>query len=293
MIDRFPHLAQRLFNRPLAIHPEKAEIIVAALAQRLGIAQISRPQMMEEDDLPPAGVAGSFGGPGATPPRVGYEIVQGAAIITISGTLVHKLGTLRPYSGMTGYDGIRQNVLTAMADPDVKGVFLDIDTPGGECAGCFDLVDTLFELRDVKPIWACVNEQATSAGQAIASAAERVITPRTGVVGSVGVIVLHVDMSDALDKSGMKVTIVTFGDRKADGNPYERLSRDVKSRIQADIDTLGALFIDTISRNMGISANSVRDMQAACYLGEEGVAQGLAHEVMAADEAFAEFVESL
>jgi hypothetical protein len=46
--------------------------------------------------------------------------VLGVAVIPICGTLVQKLGSLRPYSGMTGYDGIRQAFLTAMEDPTFR-----------------------------------------------------------------------------------------------------------------------------------------------------------------------------
>jgi ClpP class serine protease len=77
----------------------------------------------------------------------GYDNVLGVAVIPICGTLVQKLGSLRPYSGMTGYDGIRQAFLTAMEDPDISGICLDIDSPGGEVAGCFDLVDVIYGSR--------------------------------------------------------------------------------------------------------------------------------------------------
>jgi ClpP class serine protease len=52
---------------------------------------------------------------------------------------------------MTGYDGIRQAFLTAMEDPDISGICLDIDSPGGEVAGCFDLVDVIYGARGKSP----------------------------------------------------------------------------------------------------------------------------------------------
>ncbi|WP_295541066.1 S49 family peptidase [uncultured Pseudacidovorax sp.] len=287
-MSHLAHIASRMFNVPVAIHPRKAEIIVAALAERLGVARVAR--MMEDDvweDSPKA-----MTGEGRNP-RAGYDVAQGVALIPVAGTLVHKLGTVRPYSGMTGYDGIRQNVLTALADPEVKGIMLDVDSPGGEVAGCFDLVDTIYKARQIKPVWAMVDEMAYSAGYALASAAERVVTPRTGGVGSVGVVVMHMDMSDALAKSGLKVTIISYGDHKADGNPYERLPADVRERIQADIDSMGRLFVSTVARNRSVSEDSIRATQARCFLGPEGQQKGLADAVMAPDEAFLEFVESL
>ncbi|EPG9560493.1 S49 family peptidase, partial [Morganella morganii] len=158
-----PHLAQKLFNTPLAIHPQKAEVIVSSLTERLGITQI-RSAMMEDDD--------EYFSRKARKDR-GYDVLEGIAIIPVYGTLVQKLGTLRPYSGMTGYDGIRRVFLTAINDPEVKGICLDIDSPGGEVAGCFDLVDLIYAERGKKPIHAILSENAFSAAYAIASAADK------------------------------------------------------------------------------------------------------------------------
>lgn len=277
---KFAFLAQRLFNTPLAITPAKAEVIMAALAERIGVAQISRSaQMMEDDDDDWVST------PGANP-RSGYDLVAGMAVIKVAGTLVQKLGTMRPYSGMTGYDGIRQNFLTAMHDPEVKGIVLDIDSPGGEVSGCFDLVDTIYRCRGDKPISAILTESAYSAGYAIASAADKIYVPRTGGVGSVGVIWAHMDWSEALTKAGFKVTFITYGDLKAEGRPELALSEETRARFQADIDTMGELFVETVARNRNISTKAVRDTQAACFLGAQGVAQGLADGVMAPDAAF-------
>jgi capsid assembly protease len=285
-MNHLPHIAQRMFNTPLAIHPQKAGVIVGALADRMGIARVAR--LAEDDSAVPMAAMSSEGRNASA----GYDVVQGVAIIPIAGTLVQKLGTVRPYSGMTGYDGIRHNVLTALADPEVKALFLDFDTPGGEVAGCFDLVDTIHKARGIKPIWGMVGEMAYSAGMALASACDRVITPRTGGVGSVGVVVIHMDYSQAIANAGLVVTIVTHGDLKAEGNPYQQLSKGAQARIQEDINTMGELFVSTVARNRNLSPARVRDAQAACFLGSKGVDQGLADEVMAPDDAFLALVEA-
>jgi len=288
---KFAHLAQRLFNVPLAIHPRKAEVIMASLGERLGITKVMR---LDGDVLQTSAFfdSGEFSGAGSNP-RAGYTLLEGVAIIEISGTLVQKLGTLEPYSGMTGYDGIRQNFLAALSDPDVKAIALDIDSPGGEVAGCFDLVDTIYEGRGMKPIWAILDESAYSAGYALASAADRIVVPRTGGVGSIGVIAMHVDWSAALTDSGIKVTFITYGDRKADGHPEIPLSKEALDRFQSDIDSMGELFVDTVARNRNIAASKVRDTQAATFLGAEGVLAGLADEVMAPDAAFLALLKAM
>ncbi|WP_233863491.1 S49 family peptidase [Paraburkholderia adhaesiva] len=286
---RFGHLAQRLFNVPLAIHPAKAEIIVAALAERLGIVQIDTGERMParafaDEDEAPRNVAA---------PVSGYDVLAGVAVIPVQGTLVHRLGTLQPESGMTGYDGIRQNYLSALADSRVRAVALDIDSPGGEVAGAFDLADVIHATRGEKPVWAILGENAYSAAYAIASAADRITVPRTGGTGSIGVVWMHVDWSQALTDAGLKVTFVTSGDRKLDGYPQLPLSDEARERMQADIDTTADLFIATVARNRDISPAAVRAMQAASYQGARGVAAGLADAVAAPDEAFAALLRTL
>lgn len=276
-----PHLAQKLFNTPLAIHPQKAEVIVLSLTERLGITQI-RSAMMEDDD--------EYFSRKARKDR-GYDVLEGIAIIPVYGTLVQKLGTLRPYSGMTGYDGIRRVFLTAINDPEVKGICLDIDSPGGEVAGCFDLVDLIYAERGKKPIHAILSENAFSAAYAIASAADKIYVPRTGGVGSVGVIVIHCDWSQRIKDDGLKVSIITYGNRKAESNPYVALSDEAKAAIQHDVDEMGRLFVSTVSRNRGLSETVIRNTQAACYLAAEGVQMGLADVVASPDVAFQELMK--
>ena len=276
-----PHLAQKLFNTPLAIHPQKAEVIVSSLTERLGITQI-RSAMMEDDD-------GYFSRKARK--DSGYDVLEGIAIIPVYGTLVQKLGTLRPYSGMTGYDGIRRVFLTAVNDPEVKGICLDIDSPGGEVAGCFDLVDLIYAERGKKPIHAILSENAFSAAYAIASAADKIYVPRTGGVGSGGVIVIHCDWSQRIKDDGLKVSIITYGNRKAESNPYVALSDEAKAAIQHDVDEMGRLFVSTVSRNRGLSETVIRNTQAACYLAAEGVHMGLADVVASPDVAFQELMK--
>lgn len=277
-----PLLAQRMFNTPLALHPLKAEVAMAALSDRFGITRIQA-----SDDRWADGDRESFSRKGRDS---GYDVVGGVAIIPIHGTLVQKLGSLRPYSGMTGYDGIRQAFLTALTDDGVKAIMLDIDSGGGEVAGCFDLVDEIYRARGSKPIWSVLTESAYSAAYALASAADRIVVPRTGGVGSVGVIVMHVDWTAKIKDDGLAVTIITFGDRKAESNPYQKLSEQARDAIQKDVTTMGELFLSTVARNRGISFDTIRDTQAATFIAAEGVELGLADAVAPPDAAFRELI---
>jgi signal peptide peptidase SppA len=286
-MTNYPHLAQKLFNVPLAITPQKAEIVMAALADRFGLARLfhadGRVVALDDwdDDI------------GEPAQARAYEVVEGVAIIPVTGTLVQKLGTLRPYSGMTGYDGLRANLSMALTDDAVRAVVLDIDSPGGEVAGCFDLADSIYKARGSKPIWSILTESAYSAAYALASACDRIVVPRTGGTGSVGVICMHVDMSKALGAAGVNVTLIHYGDRKADGADSKPLSDEALSRYQSDVDAMGELFVKTVARNRGLSVKVVRATQATTFLGAAGVEIGFADAVQAPDEAFRSLLAEL
>lgn len=276
----YPHVAQRLFNTPLAITPQKAEIIVSALRERFGIVEILG-----------GGRAGPIDDHNATvdieePYNLASEVIDGVMVIRVEGTLVHKLGTMQPYCGMTGYDSIRANLALGMADDSVRAIVFDMDSCGGEVSGCFDLVDAIYQARGTKPMWSLLSECAYSAAYAIASATDKIIVPRTGGTGSVGVISMVADLTKALDKAGVKVHIIRYGANKAEGNGYEALSDDALARMQADIDMVGELFVDTVARNRNLKASAVRGTEARTFLGAAGVEIGFADAVMAPDEAF-------
>lgn len=293
-MSRLGYVCQRMFNVPLAIHPRKVSVIMAALAERLGVVSLDgferrpAPRAFDDDG---DGIVINMDGPADV--ESCYEVVNGVALIPIVGTLVNKSGLMQPYSGMTGYDCVRGNFLQAMEDPDVKGVMFDVESPGGEAAGLFDLVDTIYRARGTKPIWAMLSEYAYSAAYAIASAADRITIPRTGGVGSVGVIVMHADMSQALANAGLKVTLITYGDRKADGHPALPLSDEARVEIQKAVDELGELFVSTVARNLNISKASVIKTQAGSFTAEDALKIGFAHEILSPDEALAALVAKL
>jgi signal peptide peptidase SppA len=200
---------------------------------------------------------------------------RAVAYIPIYGVLTQR-SSWDWFSQSTGYDAIRFAFLTAITDPDVAGVLLDIDSPGGEVCGCFDLVDLIYAARGTKPIVASLNESAYSAGYAIASAADKIFMPRTGGIGSVGCIMLHLDMSNFLENMGVTPTIIQYGERKSDGTDVAPLNKTARDRFQADIDAMGELFVNTVARNRNMKASAVRATQAATFMGAQGVKIGFA-----------------
>jgi ClpP class serine protease len=279
-MHKSPLLASRILNTPLALDPAKAETILAALGDRLGLAPDARGGQALAFDV--------FGDSDGLRPLAGYDLVGGVAVVPIDGVLVHKSGFVRPVSGLTGYDGIRAAFLAALEDPAARAIVLDVNSPGGEVTGLFDLVDTIYSARGVKPIAAIAADYAYSAAYAIASAADRVTVPRTGGVGSVGVITILVDQSRAISAAGLKVHFVHYGERKAEETRQSAtgIRPDLLERVQADVDAMGLLFCETVARNRGLSRTVVRNLDADYFLGDAGVRARLADNVMAPDDAF-------
>lgn len=290
-MNPFPQLAQRVFNTPIAIHPGKAGMILGALADRLGVTQIS---VVGGPDARAHAWADDWDDEGENP-RGGYDLVNGVAIIQVRGTLVQRTGQMRPYSGMTGYDGLRQSFLQALVDPAAEGIIFDVDSPGGEVAGCFDLVDQIYDARGIKPIGAILAEHSYSASCALTTAVDPgyLYVPRTGGTGSIGVIYVHLSYEGALGKAGVKATLVTKGAFKGEGSELRDLSEDALARLQADIDAVGDLFDRTVARNRGLKVSAVKATEAATFMGQAAVDIGLADKVMAPDAAFRDFLKAV
>jgi signal peptide peptidase SppA len=287
-------MAARVLNQPLLLEPAYARVFFSALGERFGADRLIdgvTGHAYSDDEMKQMAIGWSEDGGGR---RVkSYRVENGIAVLPVTGTLVHKFGYMQPVSGFTGYDGIIARLNAAMDDPDVKGVLLDIDSPGGEVAGAFDTSDLIARMRDQKPIWSLANDTACSAGYLLASAcSERLIT-QTGVVGSIGVVVAHRSVEKALEDAGVEITLIYSGSHKVDCNPYQALPKDVQADIQARVDDNRDMFASKVSAYTGLSKKAVLATEAAIYEGDDAIKAGLAGQLVNYADAVAEMAEAL
>mgnify|MGYP000936455313 CR=1 FL=1 len=270
-----PHLAARLYGVPLAIHRPKLDVILAVLGPRIGLTDLAAPS-------------------GFTPPvRPTATQTTKVAVIPIHGTLVRRTVGLEAESGLTSYAGLTAQLDAALASPDVAAILLDVDSPGGESGGVLDLADRIRSAARTKPVWAVANDMAFSAAYALASAASKVFVSRTGGVGSIGVIAMHVDQSEKDAQDGVRYTAVFAGDRKNDLNPHEPISSEAHAFLKGEVNRVYSLFVETVARNRGIEASAVRDTEAGLFFGQAAVAIGLADAIGTFDDALAQLCESV
>lgn len=174
------------------------------------------------------------------------------AVIPVYGVLYPRsfwgLGTVQ----------LRNLVNQAVADPNIAGILLDIDSPGGSVYGTAELADAIHAARKVKPVWAVADNLAASAAYWVGAQAEVFNVSPSGDVGSIGVWLAHLDMSRALDAAGLKVTLISAGKYKTEGHPYGPLDDEAREHLQESVDDSYEQFLKAVSRGRGVSVADVR-----------------------------------
>lgn len=180
--------------------------------------------------------------------------------------------------GDTSYAAIRAQLMAARDNDAIQGVLMRINSPGGETDGAYETADLVAEVAAKKPVIAVADPSCYSAAYMLASQASRIVVqPESGGVGSIGVYGVHFDYSGMLEKAGINVTIISAGEHKTDGNPFEPLTDDVKKSQQANTDRLYRAFVSRVARGRGMSEDKVIALTARPYDGAaDAISSGLA-----------------
>lgn len=200
-----------------------------------------------------AGTAAAAGG--------GTQMVPVVAVINIAGVIAQHARQVDNISGPggTSTERVTQSLRAALADPSVKSIVLNFDSPGGNVFGVEALSDEIFRARGQKPIAAQVNSQAASAAYWLATQADEVVVTPGGQVGSIGAYSIHEDLSQKAENEGVKITFVSAGKYKVEGNSFEPLSNDARGRIQAMVDMYYGTFVNAVARGRDVKAEDVRN----------------------------------
>lgn len=228
---------------------------------------------------------------GAETDRKPFPFAGGIAVIPVYGALLHRDGWCSSYA--TGYDYIASRFAAALGDPEVKGILFDINSYGGHVAGNFELCDAIYAARGVKPMMAVVDSRAFSGGYSIASSVGRIVASPSAEAGSIGVVMMHMSIEQALKQMGVEITFIYAGAHKVDGNPFKDLPDDVKAALQASVEKSYNQFVSLVARNRGIEADAVRNTEARIYDSDDAKQVGLIDDVMAPRDAFSAFLSEV
>lgn len=273
-----------LFNQPLLVAPDMLDLGVrwANQAMNLNIVNIGaagNAKLMEDDDSYAERLAVAEEQRRAAIAKTGVEVLP------VHGVLVSRGSHINACETMTSYEGLRQQLRSAVADPLVEHIVLDIDSPGGAATGAFELAADIRALARQKPITGIVNYMAYSGGYLIGSACSELVVSQTSGVGSIGVIASHMDRSKMEENMGVKVTTVFAGAHKNDLTPHEPLSDQSLQYLQDLVQESYQLFVNAVAEYRGLAVERVIATEAGLFRGQAGIAAGLADRMQSPQDA--------
>jgi signal peptide peptidase SppA len=206
------------------------------------------------------------------------EIREGAAVIPVVGPLFRYANIFTAISGASSYEVLAKDFTSALENPDVHSIILDIDSPGGEVNGCAEFASMIFEARGRKSIIAYASGDAASGAYWIASACDQIIASETSMLGSIGVVAVY---RGSKDESVLEIV--------SSQSPYKRLdpsSKDGKSRLQSRIDDLATVFIESIAKHRGVDPPTViKDFGGGdVFIGKNAINSGLADDIASLEQ---------
>jgi signal peptide peptidase SppA len=270
----YEHVIQAVQALPWAILPEKLAIIREIIVLRAGGYRPTPEEIKAELEAARPGERAVISGGSAI------------AVIPVVGTLIPRGNMLMEMSGAVSVQQLTRIFRTALNDPEVGSIVLDLDSPGGQVGGIEELATEIYQARGQKPITAVANGLAASAAYWLASAASELVVTPSGEVGSIGVFAMHQDVSAALDKMGVKITLIAAGKYKTESNPFEPLGEEAQGAVQARVDDYYNAFTKAVARGRGVNqADVIAGFGEGRVVGaQQAVRLGMADRVATIDE---------
>ena len=206
------------------------------------------------------------------------------AVVPVKGKLADKESWLTRLFGIMTYETMSNILATLVNDGGVEAVMLDVDSPGGMAKGIDIASDAIKATIDAGlQVQSHTSGQMASAAFWVGTTAETVGASKYAEVGSVGVIAVHTEYTEAFKKEGIKHTVLRKGDKKALATPFEKLSPAAKAEIDNSMERSYQAFIDQVTENTGLPRDYVASTVATGEMFTSGNAadMGLIDEVIA------------
>lgn len=200
---------------------------------------------------------------------------QGIAQVNINGPLMPNKSLLMQAMGGTSTQDINDAFQMIKRNNNVKGVFMNVNSPGGSIGGIDETASLIHEVAQRKPIVGQVNGIAASAGYYLASQSNKLFAnSRTNMVGSVGTRMVLTDSSQAAAKQGVERVVIETGNNKSIGLSGTRITSEQKSHLQGQVNKLQRYFEQSVQRSRpNIDMNSIND--GSTFLAEQAQQRGL------------------
>lgn len=273
---RLPAIRRAVQDTLWAIQPEKLEQMLAVVELHAGGGGLSAEEIR----------ANIGAGPRATTVRA-----QGAiAVLPLYGIVAQRMNFFMQFSGGTSTELFGRDFDALINNPDIGAIVIDIDSPGGAVSGTPELATKIHAARGTKPIIAVCNSLMCSAAYWIGSAADEIVaTPSSDGVGSIGVVMVHEEISRMAEDAGVKFTVLRAPEHKAEGNPYEPLAPETQEFWQAQIDEIYGMFANAVAKHREVSVKVVREDygRGRALTAKQAKAAGMIDRIATLDEVIA------
>lgn len=231
--------------------------------------------------------SGSRDDPFSLPPMM--EVHGDTGVVAIRGSLVHGAAGFFRLFGLTGYEDIKDGIAAALENKDVKRIVLDISSGGGAVDGVVAAGEFIRKAAAIKPVIAYASGAMGSAAYWLGSSADLVFASSTSMVGSVGTLIVQMEMTGALEKEGRKANIFRNGEYKALGHPYEKLSAKGEEAFQYLADASGKIFVEYAAERRGTTPEKFQKTmgEGRVFVGADAQEVGLIDGVMSFEELLA------
>ena len=262
----YAQIISELNSLTWAIMPEKMETIMQMLSLRLAGGDVPEFEAVARRETR----------------RAEGKVV----VLPMVGTMTQRASMMTEHSGMLSTDTFGKVIDQLADDPSVKSIILDIDSPGGSMFGIEELTQKIRAAGNKKRVVAVANSLMASAAYYTGSAASKVYAAPGALIGSVGVIMTHVDHSEALSAEGVKYTFVTAGKYKAAGNTTEPLSEDSRAYMQGLVDQGYDMFLSAVAQNRRVSRSKVKEHygQGKVLTDKDALSVGMIDSIRTLDE---------
>lgn len=218
------------------------------------------------------------------------SVRDGVAVIPVTGPIFRYANLFTEISGATSTQVLATDIQTALDDPNIKGIIVSSDSPGGEATGINELAEMIYQARGIKPIKAYVGGQAASAMYWIASAADEVVVDDTAQLGSVGVVLSLRKREDRPGEKSYEIVSSNAPNKRPD------LETEAgRAQLQTRTDELADVFLDKVARNRSIPREEVNDRfrQGGIATGAIAVEAGMADRLGSLEGLIAELAGSV
>ena len=205
-------------------------------------------------------------------------VIAGAtAVIPVTGMLRPKNDFWVKYGLATSTKNIVSDTHQAMKDERIENIVYAVDSPGGLSMGNAEAAKVIYGYRGKKPMTTFAEGLMASAAYYIGSATGNIIATPSSSIGSIGTILTHMEVTEALSQMGYKVTEIHHGENKGLGSPYRKLNATAKKHLQGYVDSYGSQFVGAVMKHRGVSQNVVdtRFGQGRTFIASEAMERGL------------------